>query len=158
MNMNCPWTDEELAARASGDLPAEAAQSLDDHLRRCDSCCRRLEAIRCVDAALSVLPRHLPSMTSMLQVRRSLAAQTRGRSEPEILTLEELAEFLRVSLEELGEVVDTLPAFELGGQVRVRRAMLLEWLEHRERLYRNANIQSQASRASAGRLEEEGVL
>ena len=35
----------------------------------------------------------------------------------------------------MGEIVASLPAFELAGQVRVRRSRLIAWIEERERSY-----------------------
>jgi hypothetical protein len=65
------------------------------------------------------------------------------------MTLDEVAEFLRISLDELEEVVTELPAFEVAGQLRVRRARLLEWVEARERAYRRSSAQSEVARAFA---------
>ena len=66
------------------------------------------------------------------------------------MTLDEVAEFLRVSLEELGEVVGELPAFELAGRVRVRRTKLIEWIEKRERAYARGRIESEVAGILAG--------
>ncbi len=52
--------------------------------------------------------------------------------EQEILTLPEAAALLRVPLELLEEELDTLPTFEIGGAVRLRRTRLMAWINQRE--------------------------
>ncbi len=96
---------------------------------------RRLAGLRAVDAALRSLPPERPSAETILAARRLLSEETRPRRESEILTLEEVAAFLRIEPEEMRPFVTDLPAFELGGQIRVRRSKLLEWVEHRERQF-----------------------
>jgi len=65
------------------------------------------------------------------------------------MTLDEVAEFLRLSPGQLDEVASDLPGFELAGQVRVRRAKLLEWIERRERSYLRNTVASRVARALA---------
>jgi hypothetical protein len=74
----------------------------------------------------------------LLAVRRALSAEVRGAGAPEVMTLPEVAEFLRIDEADLAEILDELPAFELAGRLRVRRARLVEWIEHRERTWRHA--------------------
>ena len=66
------------------------------------------------------------------------------------MTLAEVAEFLRVSPDALAEVMEELPAFEVGGQVRVRRARLVEWVAERERNYARSRAESEVAHALAG--------
>ena len=66
------------------------------------------------------------------------------------MTLNEAAGFLRISVDDLEDVVTDLPAFEVGGKIRVRRAALLEWIEQRERAYARGRAESQVARLVAG--------
>lgn len=50
----------------------------------------------------------------------------------EVWTLEEVAQFLRISMDDLELELDTLPVFAVGAQVRVRRQALMEWIQSRE--------------------------
>ena len=131
--MNCNVTYEELAAYASAELPAERQAEIGRHVPRCDACRRRMESVRAADAALAALPRFRPPAGAILAARRAISAAVRDRPATEIMTLEEAAEFLRITPDQLGEIVESLPAFELAGQVRIRRGRLLECLEQRER-------------------------
>jgi len=146
--MKCEVTHEELAAFAAGDLPAERTGQLEQRLATCAECRRRLEAIRALDARLRSLPRLEPSAAETLQARRLFSQELRPARE--VMTLDEVAEFLGVSLNDLGEIVAELPAFELAGRVRVRRTKLIEWIEKRERAYARSNIESEVAGILAG--------
>jgi len=73
------------------------------------------------------------------------------------MTLNEVAELLRISPDELGEIAEELPAFELAGRVRVRREKLMEWIAQRESAYARQVAASRVARAAAG-LTEEGAI
>ncbi len=143
--MDCGITYEELAAFAAGD-----GADLGEHVRTCAACRTRLIALRRVDRDLRLLPRPGPSAGALLEARRVIARETRGAGGPEIMTLCEVAEFLRVPPDALAEVADDLPAFEVGGQVRVRRAQLMEWIAERERAYARSRAESDVAHALAG--------
>ena len=146
--MTCDVTYEELAAFAARDLGAEREQFLRAHAAECERCGQRLDALGKVDSSLRSLPRiEIPEQT-MLSVRRALSRGIRAR-EPEVMTLQEVADFLRVTLEDLYETVDELPAFELAGRILVRRVKLLECIEHRENSYRRQVVQSDSARGVA---------
>lgn len=150
--MDCGVTHEELAAFAAGDPEPGRAAQLEAHTATCARCRGRLDALRRVDALLGRLPRFQPPPKALLKARRALSPELRRTGLPEILTLEEAAAFLRISLDDLEEIVLELPAFELAGQLRIRRTRLIEWVEARERSYRRSSAQSEAARAFADTL------
>ena len=152
--MTCEITYETLAAFTAGDLPAQQRQDVEQHVASCESCQRRLANLRAVDVALRSLPAEKPSAETILATRRLLSEETRPRREPEILTLEEVAAFLRIEPEELRPFVTDLPAFELGGQIRVRRSRLLEWIEQRKRQFGRSSAASTVARIQAGTLRK----
>lgn len=152
--MICTITYEELAGFAEGDLPAERRQLIRQHVESCPHCRQRLSALQHADTALRHLPAERPSAGTILATRRLLAEETRPNRESEILTLEEAAEFLRVSPEELQPFVMDLPAFELGGQIRVRRSRLLEWIEQREREFGRSATASKMARITASGIRK----
>lgn len=149
--MACEVTEVELAELAAGDLPHGRAGAVERHLAQCPDCRRRLEALRRADAWLRMLPRHEPPARTVVNVRRALIEEIRGADGPEIMTLDEVAAFLRLAPEDLDEIAEDLPAFELAGQVRVRRARLLEWIEQRERRYSISNAERNVTRITTGR-------
>lgn len=148
--MDCNVTYEELAAFAVGDPAPERAREIERHLPSCEHCRRRLKAIESVDARLRMLPRLEPRAGAVLETRRVLSREVRGGGAPEIMTLEEVADFLRVSVDDLEDVASELPAFELGGRIRVRRSRLIEWIEKRERSYARSATESEVAGILAG--------
>ena len=143
--MTCDVSYEDLAAFAAGD-----SAELAGHVAECGECRKRLDALRSVDDALRRLPRPEPPASVLLNVRRELAREIRSNTPlPEVMTLDEVAVFLRVSVDQLGDLSADLPAFELGGQIRVRRERLVEWVEQRERDYMRNTIASRVARTMA---------
>lgn len=148
--MPCEVTYDELAAFSTGDLSQARADDIRRHVEQCPACMRRLDALRKTDRALGALPPMEPSATAILRARRALSETQHPQSEPEVMTLEDVARFLRLSLDELSDLVEELPAFELGGQIRVRRARLVEWIEQRERRYGRGTAHSRIARVVRG--------
>ena len=148
--MECEITYEELARFVAGELDDERTRRVRDHVGSCEACRKRLRALRRVDRQLHHLPRIEPPAGALLEARRVLSGRLRGAGAREIMTLDEVAEFLRVPQEALGDVIEELPAFELGGYVRVRRERLIEWIEERERTYARARAESEVAQILAG--------
>ena len=146
----CDVSYEELSALTLGDLDDARSAAVKEHVSTCDYCRRRLRALEALDATLGRLRAVEPPPSAVLHARRSIAQLVRGPGAREIMTLPEVADFLRVSTEELEGVASELPAFELGGQVRVRRSKLIEWIEQRERVYARSAIQSEVAGIIAG--------
>lgn len=150
--MSCEVTYEELAAFEAGDLDAERQAAVTAHVAQCERCRQRLATLRELDMALADVPRIDPSASSMLAARRAISEVTRPRQHrrEQIMTLQEVAAFLQLGPNEMGEIAEELPAFELAGQVRVRRSRLIEWIEQRERNYGRQVAASSAASAKAG--------
>ena len=149
--MDCEISYEQLAALAAGDLEADDAAELRRHVEQCDRCRERLASLAYVENALASVRPVTPAPKALLSVRRTLADELRARP-PEIMTLEEVGEFLRVTPEQFGEIVQELPAFEIGGQIRIRRARLTQWLEQRERDYTRQSAATWAARVQSGAI------
>jgi hypothetical protein len=150
--VTCAVTYEELAAFASGDLGATRQAEIRDHLPQCNRCRKRLASVHSADHRLTTLLPVPPPGRAILAARRAVSEVTRGAQAPEIMTLDEVAEFLRITPEQLGQVVEELPAFELAGQIRVRRARLVEWIQQRERVYTKRSAESEIAGILAGTL------
>jgi len=149
--MACDVTYFELSLYHAGELDDERTREIEKHLPGCAVCRQRLETLGMTAVALASVPRFEPSAAALLKVRKALSRRVRGE-EREVMTLEEVAEFMRVSQDDLEEVVDDLPAFEIAGRVRVRRDRLLAWIAKRERTYRTTAIESDVARILSGRF------
>ena len=147
--MNCETTYEELSGLARDELDVRRCDELREHLVACETCRRRLAALNRTDEVLKSLPPFTPPAEAILAARRALVPEIRPEPASEIMTLEQTAEFLRITPGQLGEIVEELPAFELAGQIRLRRETLLKWIEQRERDYSRQANQSWAARCQA---------
>ena len=108
------------------------------------------EALAAVDALLTAAAPYQPPAAAVLAARRAIAAEIRQADLAEVMTLEEVAAFLRIDPDDLGEILAELPAFELAGRVRVRRERLIEWIRRRERDYARKAAASWAANAIRG--------
>ena len=151
--MECQVTYEELAAFAADELDAKQQAEMGKHVSACERCGRRLAALSKADAMLGEMQPVQPEASAILAARRAIVEVTRGVTRTEIMTLGEVGEFLRIKPEELGELVEELPAFELAGQLRVRKAKLIEWIEQRERNYSRDAAASWAARAGSHEIQ-----
>ncbi|MHC4717898.1 MAG: zf-HC2 domain-containing protein [Planctomycetota bacterium] len=154
--MSCDVTYEELAALTAGDLDTDRARVVREHLGDCDRCRRRLAALDRADEVLGSLRPAGPAPSAILAARRAIAEELRPAAD-QILTLAEAAAFLRIDEEDLGEILDELPAFELAGRVRIRRSRLIEWIAQRERDFARRRAASWAARAGGRELEKGAV-
>lgn len=148
--MECELRYEELAEFAAGDLSAERSNEISRHVDECDICRQRLAVLRKLDATLKNLPPVKPKTEAVLKVRRAISQQIRGANASEIMTLDEVAAFLRISSDDMAEIAEELPAFELAGNIRVRRTKLIEWIEQQELNYMRSTIESDVSRSIKG--------
>jgi len=146
----CNFSPEELSAFALGEVENARAATLREHLAACDGCRRRLRAFKGLDAALAAIRGFDPPAGAVLLAWRAVAPLLRAPAEREIMTLPEVANFLRIGPEELQCVISDLPAFEVGGEVRVRRTRLIEWIEKREQAYLRSAIESEVAGIVAG--------
>lgn len=145
--MTCDITPENLAAYADGDLPADRLDEIRRHLATCPACRQRLDALARADALLAAAGRAQPPTHALLAARHALTQATGRAPANEIMTLDDVADFLRLTPDQLGEIADQLPAFELAGQIRIRRERLLQWVEQRERSYTRQTAESWAAHA-----------
>jgi len=154
--MACNVTSEELSAWKAGDLPASRASRIATHLTACPSCRSRLATLKEAGLLLSSLRMPVPSADALLAARRRLDEVTRAGISSEIMTLEEAAQFLRLTPAQMDELAEELPAFELAGQIRIRRQKLLEWVKQRERGY-TREIAARWTTQTADWLAQKGV-
>ena len=154
--MDCKVTYEELAGWKAGNLPAPRARWIKAHTVACATCRTRLNTLDQSDLLLRSLSVPGPAAGAILAARRRLTGVTQPVTTAEILTMEEAAEFLRLTPEQVGELIEELPAFELAGQIRIRRQKLLDWIEQRERGYTRQTVASWTVQ-SADWLAQKGV-
>jgi len=141
---------EDLAAYLDADLDVDRRRELDGHLAACQACQERLATLRRADTGLRMLGRAAVPAQAVLRAYQAVSAELAPPPPAEVLMLEQAAAMLQVTPRELAEVMDELPLFEIAGQLRIRRARLLEWVQQRERNYSRQRSESWAARAAAG--------
>jgi hypothetical protein len=113
-----------LSALIDRELSAEELEQVQMHLQECTSCCQECAQLCCVDAATKQAC--CPEVPADLWERIH---------EADVLTPEEAAFYLRVSVSELMTSLDALPHFQIGKQVRFWRHGLREWMQKQEARY-----------------------
>jgi hypothetical protein len=152
----CTTTSDTLAAWLAGDLMADAASACEQHVASCPQCQAHCDELAAVDQALAAVQLEAVPPAALLATRRALAATIDAEQRaPEVMTLDDVAEFLQLPAEELEGVVHELPAFELAGRLRVRRQCLLEWIRERERRFQD-DAAAQWAAATMTELKQEG--
>lgn len=138
-----PW-DLHLSRLDLGDpLDPDDAAALSAHLQTCARCqqvqAEHAQLSRLLDAHAQRPPQlAAPAAASALRaVHAALARERSPDPAPEIMTLDEVAALLRVSRDDLDLELHSLPVFEFAGQLRVRRARLMAWIEAREQQARH---------------------
>ena len=121
-------------------LDVERAAEVEDHVRSCAAC--RDEA----SDARAVRGRLVPDPATPLPAAPDVSEGSIGERGlrdapdaplPDVMTLEEVARYLRVDVEAILAQIDDLPAFEFAGRLRFRKESLERWMEERERLRRD---------------------
>jgi excisionase family DNA binding protein len=126
----------ELVWALPGELPGEEEAGLRAHLEACAECREESEGVGGMRAALApAVDEEAPGDEVLARVKARLAlAQPAPASD--VMTPEELAQLLRVSVEDVWENLDELPAFEFAGRVRFRRRAVEAWMEQQEERWR----------------------
>ncbi|MBT4816714.1 MAG: helix-turn-helix domain-containing protein [Lentisphaerae bacterium] len=140
--MNCQCEPEALCRVLGDEMDAEERQSMETHLGQCTDCTRMLAALRVTDRCLEQLDQIEPDAATLLDVRRAMACERQRSHDDSLMTMDEVAEYLRLDPDEFERVASQVPAFEFAGKVLVRRSQLLEWVRQRERTYANAEAGS----------------
>lgn len=144
--MKCPDFRTRMPAYIDGDLPQQEREALENHLAKCRSCHRQFDSLKQGDAALASLGQ-LPVPAGILnQARAEITTGSGLETLSEIMTLNEVAAFLKIDSRVLGDLVEQLPLFELAGNLRIRRQALLDWIRERERDFARTHLQGELSR------------
>ena len=133
--MTCAECRDLLSVLEARELPEPQAQQVQQHANGCAECGRLLRAMRAAMQTVEALEDPPPPQRLTLQVMNAPALRPCADSSdaPEIMTPKDLASFLRLSPDDLEEVIALIPGFEIAGRVRFRKERVLEWIEAREK-------------------------
>ena len=129
----------ELAWAPPSELTPEEEAEVAAHRETCAACAAEIND---VDILRDVLvggdgDEEEPPGPELLERVKSRLAQAAPAPTAEVLTIEELAQLLRVPVDEVYAHLGELPAFEFAGRVRFRRAAVERWIEEQEERWRS---------------------
>lgn len=133
--MNCQACTERLSEYAEHELAENETRAINIHLAQCAGCRRQLQHLVQIASATVNLTRHTPSTDCLLKISKAIhqRAQPAKRTEfGPVLNFEELADYLRVDQATIGQYLDEIPSFELGGKLLFRRKSVETWIASKE--------------------------
>jgi excisionase family DNA binding protein len=128
--MNCAEFAEAKHDLLDERLPEETAREARAHAQGCAACRSDLQSLQRLLAALEGAAADELPRAARTRVMGALLAAAQGA--PEIMTLPEVAAYLRVSEATVRSALDRIPHFDVGGELRFRRAGLDRWIEREE--------------------------
>ena len=133
--MNCESCRERLSEYLDGDLPVESKGEIAAHLETCEQCRAELRQYERMNSLVAGLQQLTPGTATTLSIKAAFQASRPMERRTEfgpVLDMDELAAFLRVSNEVVGQYLDEIPSFELGGKLLFRRKSVEEWIARKE--------------------------
>jgi hypothetical protein len=138
--MTCATCRELLSPLLDRELGQEELRAAEGHLKACPDCCRELALLLCADLRAALVPLPEPPEGLWERIREVAGLPTASPAapgaalplQPEVLTPEETAQILRLSLDDLRASLDEIPHFHIGDHLRFRRRSLEAWIGGRE--------------------------
>lgn len=118
--MKCKDAKQNLMAYLYGECSKECTDEIKKHIASCPRCKHELEDFNEI--------RELCTQWSDVPIDKKLMYNTFLKTKPEILTLEELATYLRVTPEEILDNLHNIPHIKIGKSIRFRRETITKWL------------------------------
>lgn len=133
--MNCESCSEQLSEYLDDELSAELRKEVAGHLEQCGQCRAELRQYEKMNSLVAALPQCNPGTESLLRIKAAFQKPRPVEKRTEfgpVLDMDELASFLRVSNEVVGQYLDEIPSFELGGKLLFRRKSVEDWIAGKE--------------------------
>lgn len=122
--MKCKEVKTNLIPYLYEETSKECTNRIEKHLATCPKCQKEMENL--------IKVRELCAQWPEIPIDRKFLQNTLLKAKPEILTLEELALYLRVTPEEIMIDLKNIPHLRIGKSVRFRRETIKKWLEEIE--------------------------
>jgi len=158
--MKCNDVREELIAYIDGELSSMGMCAIEAHLAECPGCTTEWEGLRKMTEwthQMELIPPSLdwwekleerleqldtePSLLSEIRALREAIARIESRINQrlnligpvkEIMTLEEAAGYLQVDSDTIWNLLDEIPHFQVGYELRFRKSSVDEWIRMKE--------------------------
>jgi anti-sigma factor RsiW len=133
--MNCAEFEKLKHDWIDGIAPEGQGRLLEEHAKGCARCAASLQELETLRgllraSAVEALPEaaHLRALGALLKA----ATEQAEPAASEIMTLAEVAAFLRISEAKVRNMLDEVPHFSVAGEVRFRRQSIERWIERQE--------------------------
>ena len=133
--MNCQACTDRLSEYTDHELARNEAREIKAHLDKCAECRKQLRRLEQIALATATLTRHAPSADCLLKISKAIHQHARPPRRTEfgpVLNFDELADYLCVDQETIGQYLDEIPSFELGGKLLFRKKSIEKWIESKE--------------------------
>jgi len=160
--MTCENVRDHIVAFLDGEVPPDVHAEVSEHLAVCPQCREEADSLRAASQLVRSLAPIQPSETWDLSLQRKLMAhrcqeltdelirvrriadelsarlaaleqaEMDARAEHDLMTVEELAAYLRITPQKVYQMLDDLPHIDLNYEVRFRRSSVDQWLKLRE--------------------------
>ena len=133
--MNCQDCMDRHSAYLDHELGEPETRDIQTHLGHCEACRNQLRLMEQIADAARDLPRHTPSAACLLKISETIhrrAVPPRRTDFGPVLSFDELAEYLRVDRDIVGQYLDEIPSFEMGGKLLFRKTSVDAWIENKE--------------------------
>lgn len=137
--MNCTKCREMLSEYCDHELAEAPTLEINAHLAKCPACRQQQELMEAMNTAAKSLPRHTPGTDCLINISAAIhrsAGYERQTEFGPVLDFEELAGYLRIDREIIGQYLDEIPSFELGGKLLFRKKSIEAWIESKETGFR----------------------
>ena len=137
-------TDESIITYLYNEAGAFEINELEAHAAKCLECARKIDNIKKTIGAIDQIDENtMPDFLEekMVSFFEKLNTNSNGtfddknklKSHDEIMTPAELAEFLKLPIKAIYELLNDIPHLSLAGQIRFRKSSIDKWLDSREK-------------------------
>lgn len=122
-----PYLDDELDSNQKTDFL--------NHLEDCEECRRFIDSMTAIRSLIISEKDETIDDYADLEIRRRLQNEALSltiHDDDTIYDLPTVARILKISRDEVRQLVEEIPAFSIGGKLRVRKSTLLAWIEKQE--------------------------
>jgi excisionase family DNA binding protein len=159
--VECQQIKDELVKFVDNELSDEMREVIQAHLDNCGQCSKELESILTVTKLCQNLKDISPSRNWKMKLRRKLENAQKDPStememlkgmvislgrriqemeesylspflESDIMTIEDLARYLRLSVDQVYDMIDHIPKIQLGYEFRFRKESIDQWIRYLE--------------------------
>jgi len=155
--MECQHIKDELVKFIDNEVSEEIRKSIQSHLDNCAECSQELRSIINITKLCQNWKDISPSRTWKMKLRRKLEISQKDYAnelemiknavismsrkiqelensnylsalESGIMTIEELSQYLRLSIDQIYDMIDYIPKFQIGYEYRFRKENIDRWI------------------------------